>query len=100
MSSSKVRLASSISAHSSPVISMPCSAKRASSMRCGSLPSSARPREFASRRAGSIVTTATRAPSAAAPMAIAAAVVVLPTPPDPAQMTILRPARRSVMDLR
>ena len=69
-------------------------------MRCGSLPSSSRPSEFASRRAGSIVTTATRAPSAAAPMAIAAAVVVLPTPPDPAQMTILRPAMRSVIDLR
>ena len=39
-----------------------------------------------------MVTTATLAPSAAAPIAIAAAVVVFPTPPEPAQTTILRSA--------
>ena len=62
MSSSKVRLASSIIAHSSPCISMPWPAKRAGSTRRGSLPSSSSPSEFASRLAGSIVTTATRVP--------------------------------------
>ena len=96
MSSSKVRLASSIIAHSSPRSSMPWPAKRAGSTRCGSLPSSSSPSALASRRAGSIVTTATRAPSAARPMASAADVVVLPTPPEPAQMTMRLPARRAL----
>src|SRR5688572_32158226 len=36
-----------------------------------------------SRRAGSMVTTATFLPRSASPRATAAAVVVLPTPPDP-----------------
>ena len=99
MSSSNVRLASSISAHSSPRISTPCSVKRAGSMRCGSLPSSASPSELASRRAGSIVTTATFAPSAAAPMPSAAAVVVLPTPPEPAHTTTRLPAISSATEL-
>ena len=40
----------------------------------------------ASRGAGSIVTTATRCPRAARASAIAAAIVVLPTPPAPTQM--------------
>ena len=56
------------------------------STRCGSLPSSSTPSALASRRAGSMVTTATRAPSAARPIASAADVVVLPTPPEPAQI--------------
>ena len=62
MSSSKVRLASSIIAHSSPRTSMPWPARRAGSTRRGSLPSSSSPSALASRRAGSMVTTATRAP--------------------------------------
>ena len=44
------------------------------------------PSESASRLAGSIVSTATFLPRAAIPAAIAADVVVLPTPPEPAQM--------------
>ena len=52
------------------------------------------------RFAGSIVTTATFAPSAAAPIASAAAVVVLPTPPEPAQTTMRRPSMRSATELR
>ena len=47
-----------------------------------------------------MVTTATFAPSAAAPIASAAAVVVLPTPPEPAQTTILRPAISSATEVR
>src|SRR3954447_25259074 len=88
ITSSNVRLASSIIAHSSPRISTPCGAKRAASTRRGSLPSWARPSALARRLAGSIVTTATRSPWAAMPIASAAGVVVLPTPPEPAQITI------------
>ena len=99
ISSSKVRLASSISAHSSPRISTPWAVKRSGSMRWGSLPSSARPSEFASRRAGSMVTTATFAPSAAAPMPSAADVVVLPTPPEPAHTTTRLPAISSATEV-
>src|SRR5680860_1203126 len=72
-SSSKVALASSIIAHSSPFISIP----------------------WRSNRAGSTVSTQTRSPRAAIPSAIAAAVVVLPTPPEPAQMQMSRPSRIS-----
>ncbi len=90
MSESNVRLESSISAHSSPSISPP---KRAGSTRRGSLPSSSSPSESASRLAGSMVTTATFSPRSAMPMAMAAAVVVLPTPPEPAHTTIRRPSR-------
>src|SRR3954468_8329042 len=91
ISSSKVRLASSISAHSSP---------RASTVtRCGSLGSSSSPSAFASRRAGSIVTTATFSPRSASPSATAAAVVVLPTPPGPAQMTIRFPSSKGSRDV-
>ena len=96
ISSSKVRLASSIIAHSSPRTSMPWPARRAGSTRWGSLPSSSTPSALASRRAGSMVTTATRAPSAARPMASAADVVVLPTPPEPAQMTMRLSCRRAL----
>src|SRR5215217_3217504 len=77
-----------MSAHSSPWISTPWDAKRSGSTRVGSLPSCSRPSASASRFAGSIVTTATLRPRSAIPMASAAAVVVLPTPPEPAQMTI------------
>ena len=76
-------LGSSIIAHSSPRISMPWPAKRSGSTRRGSLSSSSTPSALASRRAGSMVTTATRAPAAARPIASAADVVVLPTPPEP-----------------
>src|SRR5580658_4163450 len=63
-------------------------------MRRGSLPSSSMPIALARRRAGSIVTTATRCPLRASPSASAAAVVVLPTPPGPAQTQTVRPASR------
>ena len=80
ISSSKVRLASSIIAQSSPVAS--------TSTRRSSLPSSGRPSESGEPPGGSIVSTATFLPRAAMPRAIAADVVVLPTPPEPAQMQI------------
>src|SRR5680860_273583 len=75
-SSSKVALASSIIAHSSPspLISIPCRSNRAGSTWVASLPSSRRPSESASRLAGSIVSTQTRRPRAAMPAAIAAEV--------------------------
>ena len=95
MTSSKVALASSIIAHSSPFISTPCLAKSFGSTSRGSLPSSSSPSELARRLAGSMVTTATLAPSAAMPMAIAADVVVLPTPPEPPQMQMRLPSRSS-----
>src|ERR687895_444976 len=88
--SSKVRLGSSIMAHSSP--SRPSTFTLRSS-----LPSSGRPRELARRRAGSIVSTATFLPRAAMPSAMAADVVVFPTPPEPAQMqTSLRSSQRAI----
>src|SRR3954447_6473347 len=99
MTSSNVRFASSIIAHSSPRISTPCPAKRDGSTRCGSLPSCSRPSALARRLAGSIVTTATRRPSAAMPIASAADVVVLPTPPDPAQITIRLPSSSGTTDV-
>ena len=58
-------------------------ASRAGSTRRGSFSSCSSPSALASRLAGSIVTTATLAPRAAIPSAIAADVVVLPTPPEP-----------------
>ena len=89
ISSSKVRLASSIIAHSSP---------STSAVRPGvsSLPSSGRPSESASRLAGSMVSTATFLPRAAMPSAIAAEVVVFPTPPEPAQMQMLLRSSQSL----
>src|SRR3954469_3213885 len=92
ISASNVRLASSIIAHSSPRTARPSADSRSGAIRTGSFPSVSRPSELASRRAGSIVTTATRRPRSASPRATAAAVVVLPTPPEPAQITIRRPA--------
>ena len=91
MSWSNVRLASSIIAHSSPSTSQ--------STRVGSLESSLSPSALASRRAGSIVTTATFSPRSASPSATAAAVVVLPTPPEPAQMTIRFPSSSGSRDV-
>ena len=55
----------------------------------GSLSSTVRPRDCASRRAGSMVRTTTLRPASAARTPIAAAVVVLPTPPEP-QHTMMR----------
>ena len=92
INSSKVRFGSSIIAHSSPSISSPPLTSRSGSTRRGSLWSCSRPSAFASRFAGSIVTTATFAPCAAMPSAIAAEVVVLPTPPDPAHTQIRLPS--------
>ena len=70
--------------------------RTASGRRCrASLPSSVSPSESASRFAGSIVSTQTFSPRAAIPLAIAAEVVVLPTPPEPAQMQIPLPSRIS-----
>ena len=53
------------------------------------------PIDWASRRAGSTVSTQTCRPRSAARSPIAAAVVVLPTPPEPQQTMIL--VRRSSM---
>src|SRR5215208_5267285 len=94
--SSKVALGSSIIAQSSPFISIPHGSKSLGSTILGVLPSSSRPSESARRLAGSIVSTATFWPRAASPAARAAEVVVLPTPPDPAQMQIPRPSTISV----
>src|SRR5690349_1672856 len=91
ISSSNVRLASSIIAHSSPSASH--------STRCGSLPSASSPSAVASRFAGSMVTTATFLPCWASPRATAAAVVVLPTPPEPAQITIRLPSSSGSSDV-
>src|SRR6185295_20109188 len=86
-SSSKVAFASSIIAHSSPPwVSIPAFANRAGSTWRSSFPSSGSPSESASRFAGSIVRTTTFLPRAAIPVAIAAELVVFPTPPEPAQM--------------
>ena len=58
-------------------------------------PSAARPSEFASRFAGSIVRTSVRLPRRAAASASAAAVVVLPTPPEPTQTMMRRSSNTS-----
>jgi hypothetical protein len=97
MSSSNVRLGSSIIAHSSPRNGAVAPASRSGSTRRGSFSSSWSPSALARRLAGSIVTTATLAPSAAMPSAIAAEVVVLPTPPDPPHTHTRFPANRSEM---
>src|SRR5918996_2164988 len=94
--SSKVCLASSIIAHSSPSpVSIPADSNSAGSTWRSVLPSSGSPSESASRLAGSMVSTATRRPRAAIPAAIAAEVVVFPTPPDPAQMHTRLPSSSS-----
>ena len=59
----------------------------ASGTRCGVLPRSLMPSAWASRLAGSMVSTTTVRPYSAARSAIAAAVVVLPTPPAPQHTT-------------
>src|SRR5690606_26401963 len=59
----------------------------ASGTRCGVLPRSSMPSAWASRLAGSMVRTTTVRPYSAARRAIAAAVVVLPTPPAPQHTT-------------
>src|SRR6202022_1598035 len=61
----------------------------ASGTRCGELPRSLIPNAWARRLAGSMVRTTTVRPYSAARNAIAAAVVVLPTPPAP-QHTMTR----------
>src|SRR5579864_1264162 len=81
---SNVLLTSSISAHSSP--------DQSPSMRVGVSASVSSPRASASRLAGSMVTTTARRPWRAPSKASTAAVVVLPTPPDP-QHTITRRVR-------
>ncbi len=81
--SSKVRFMSSIIASSEPPAdaSIPFTGR-------GVLSSSVRPSDCASRRAGSIVSTQTVRPCSAARSASAAAVVVLPTPPEPQHTTM------------
>src|SRR3954451_1817464 len=83
-SESKVLFVSSINAHSSP--------DQSPSMRVGVSASVSSPNASASRLAGSIVTTTARRPCRAPSMASTAAVVVLPTPPDP-QHTMIRRVR-------
>src|SRR6266550_684787 len=83
---SKVLLVSSIRAHSSP--------GQSPSMRLGVSASDSRPRASARRLAGSMVTTTDRRPWRAPSKARTAAVVVLPTPPDP-QHTMTRRVRVS-----
>ena len=69
------------------------------STRRGSLSSSSRPRDCASRRAGSMVRTTTVRPASAAASASAADVVVLPTPPEP-QQTMIRVSRSAISSPR
>ena len=82
--SSKVRFMSSIIASRLP----PAAVSILATGR-GVLSSSPRPSDWASRRAGSMVSTTTLRPASAARTASAAEVVVLPTPPAPQQMMIL-----------
>ena len=91
--SSKVRRMSSIIACNSPGTS------GSSGTRCGELPRSLTPNAWASRRAGSMVNTTTLRPYSAARSAMAAAVVVLPTPPAPQHTTtrLLRSVRIDAM---
>ncbi|CAM5727266.1 hypothetical protein SGLAM104S_02361 [Streptomyces glaucescens] len=79
--SSKVRFMSSIIACSSPSPSTPFT-------RRGVLSRESMPMDWASRRAGSMVSTTTFRPRSAARRPSAAAVVVLPTPPEPQHTTI------------
>src|SRR6185312_6423730 len=66
------------------------------STRRGVLSSDVSPIDWASRRAGSTVSTQTCLPRSAARSPIAAAVVVLPTPPEP-QQTMIRVRRSSMI---
>ena len=67
----------------------------------GVLSSSVSPSDWASRRAGSMVSTTTRRPASAARRPSAAAVVVLPTPPEPQQtmMPVAGSASRASMPM-
>ena len=78
--SSNVPFVSSIKAHNSP--------GHGPSIRPGSLVNDSSPNASARRLAGSMVTTHDRRPARAPCSAMAAAAVVLPTPPEPQQMTI------------
>ena len=80
--SSKVLFMSSIIASSEP----PAESSTPFTGR-GVLSSASSPIDWASRRAGSIVSTTTCRPCSAARSPSAAAVVVLPTPPEPQQTT-------------
>lgn len=83
--SSQLSLVSNMAAHSSPVGRMPTEVNASSGTRTSTLPKRSRPMALANRRAGSTVTTNTFNPNVdAAIVATAAAVVVLPTPPEPA----------------
>src|SRR5882757_4499723 len=87
--SSNVRFMSSIIACSEPPAdrSIPATSR-------GVLSSSVRPMDWARRRAGSMVRTTAVRPRSAARTPRAAAVVVLPTPPEP-QQTMMRVLRSS-----
>src|SRR5919108_2619671 len=94
-SSSHDSLVSSIAAHSSPRGSTPAERNSSGGTGVSTLPNCSSPRALASRRAGSTVMTSTFPPRWAVAMAAtAAAVVVLPTPPDPQQITISLAATR------
>ena len=86
-----MRLASSIIAHSSPSASTPWAASRAGRP-VRLVAELLEPERVASRRAGSIVTTATFSAALGQPQRERGRVVVLPTPPEPAQMTIRFPS--------
>ena len=95
MSESQDSLVSSIAAHSSPRGVTPAALNAASGTRCSVLPIPSRPSAFASRLAGSTVSTSTFEPWVTAAInAEAAAVVVLPTPPGPQATTISLVASR------
>jgi hypothetical protein len=84
-----------MAAHSSPRGSVPDARNSSAGTRVSTLPNRSSPRAFASRRAGSTVMTSTFPPRWAVAMAAtAAAVVVLPTPPEPQQITISFAATR------
>src|SRR5918995_779614 len=100
-SSSHDCLVSSIAAHSSPRGRAPASVNSSVGTCVSTLPKRSSPRALARRLAGSTVMTRTLPPSwAAAWAAAAAAVVVLPTPPEPQQITISFAARSDGRDDR
>ena len=92
--SSKVRFMSSIIASRDPPAD-----RSIPGIGAGVLSSSDSPRDWASRRAGSMVSTTVRRPASAARTPRAAAVVVLPTPPEPQQtmMCVAGSASRASM---
>src|SRR5579885_2476239 len=92
---SKVCLGSSRIARSRPGLR---EAARLSATGCGWFESGSRPSASSRRGAGSIVSTSTLRPAAAAAIASAALEVVLPTPPGPTQITRRRPSSGSSPD--